>query len=101
VGLPSTTTFLSLVWSAYTHRSNLVGDDYQLPTIAPGAFNAMGNIEETAKTGSKTKSDAQITLRLEGYDEFRAIAKNTVYYLESVKRVNKDQEQLRRILQGL
>jgi AAA domain len=78
----------------------LVGDDYQLPAIGPGAFNAIGNKEETAKTGSKTKSDAQISLRLEGYDEFKAIAKNTVY-LESVKRVNKDQEQLRRILQAL
>jgi hypothetical protein len=78
----------------------LVGDDYQLPSIGPGAFNAIGYKEEPAKTGSKTKSDTQLALRLEGYNEFKAFAKNTVY-LESVKRVNKDQEQLRRILQGL
>jgi hypothetical protein len=64
----------------------LVGDDYQLPLIGPGAFNAIGNKEEPAKTCFKTKSDAPLALRLEGYDEFKAFAKSTVY-LESVKQV--------------
>jgi hypothetical protein len=35
--------------------------------------------------------------RVDGYEEFKLFAKNTVY-LESIKHVNEDQEQLRRIL---
>jgi hypothetical protein len=42
----------------------------------------------------------QAECRIEGYDEFKLFAANTVY-LESMKGVNEDQEQLRRILQGL
>jgi hypothetical protein len=37
--------------------------------------------------------------RVDGYEELKLFAKNTVY-LESIKRVNENQEQLRSILQG-
>jgi AAA domain len=83
----------------------LVGDDYQLPPIGFGAFYALvqktlsDNPQENNKK-IKNQRAAEMKCRVDGYEEFKLFAKNTVY-LESIKRVNEDQEQLRRILQGL
>ena len=76
----------------------LVGDDYQLPSIGYGAFYAL---EGTAIKEQKNPRAAQIAARVTGFEEFRKFGKNVVYLDGGVKRVNKDQDQLRRILKGL
>lgn len=75
----------------------LVGDDYQLPPIGYGAFYALDKIVVSVKLVPKAGTTE---CRIAGYDEFKSFAANTVY-LESMKRVNEDQEQLRRILKAL
>jgi hypothetical protein len=73
----------------------LVGDDYQLPPIGYGAFYAIQR--PTVKDNTPA---ALADCREKGFDEFLRFAENTVY-LGSVKRVNAEQDQLRRILEGL
>jgi hypothetical protein len=75
----------------------LVGDDFQLPPIGYGTFYALG---ETIVSVTMNHKAGPSECRIEGYDKFKLFAANTVY-LESMKQVNEDQEQLRRILQGL
>jgi hypothetical protein len=75
----------------------LVGDDYQLPSINYGAFYSLPGVRINNPSFTRP---AKLTSRLAGFEEFRAFGKNVMYLKES-KRVNKDQEQLRRILKGL
>jgi AAA domain len=76
----------------------LVGDDYQIPSIGYGAFYALdqATIKEPAKVNA-----CQIKCRRAGFEEFLEFGKNVLYLNGGVKRVNADQEQLRRILLGL
>jgi hypothetical protein len=79
----------------------LVGDDYQLPSIGLGAFYSIQPEDHVTKGNKKKQpAKAQVQCLLEGNVEFKNFAKNTVY-LESIKRINNDQEQLRRILKTL
>jgi AAA domain len=79
----------------------LVGDDYQLPAIGLGAFySIIPEYESTKGYKKKQPAKGQVQCTIEGNIEFKIFAQNTVY-LESIKRVNKDQEQLRRILKAL
>jgi hypothetical protein len=76
----------------------LVGDDFQPPPIGYGAFYALG---ETIVSVAMNQKAGPSESRIEGYDKFKLFAANTVY-LESMKQVNEDQEQLLwRIVQGL
>ena len=75
----------------------LVGDDYQIPPIGFGAFYALDGI--TFKNSTKVKS-GQMECRINGFEEFKMFGRNVVY-LHGVKRVHNEQDQLRRILQGL
>ena len=76
----------------------LVGDDYQLPAIGYGAFYALEPIisKETKKINS-----SEVSCRLSGFEEFRESGRNVLYLNPIAKRVNSNQEQLRRILKGL
>lgn len=76
----------------------LVGDDFQLPAIGFGAFYALDPIM-TKET--KTYNLAEVTCRLSGFGEFRESGRNVLYLSPIAKRVNSDQDQLRRILKGL
>jgi AAA domain len=79
----------------------LVGDDYQLPSIGLGAFYSIQpEYDGTKGTKKKQPAKAQVQCLLEGNIEFKIFAHNSLY-LESIKRINKDQEQLRRILKTL
>jgi hypothetical protein len=75
----------------------LVGDDYQIPPIGYGAFYALE--PNQVKTSTFVKA-GQLQCRMKGFDEFKAFGQHAVY-LEGVKRVNQEQDQLRRILHGL
>ena len=74
-----------------------VGDDHQIPPIGFGAFYALDGI--TFKNSTKVKS-GQMEGRINGFEEFKMFGRNVVY-LHGVKRVNNEQDQLRRTLQGL
>ena len=75
----------------------LVGDDYQLPPIMPGAFQALhaNSLKQTA-----TMSTVQFLIRRAGFEEFLEIGK-TVVYLVGAKRVNEGQDKFKRILQAV
>jgi hypothetical protein len=75
----------------------LVGDDYQLPPIMPGAFYALhpDQLERTRIT-----PDAQVTMRAAGFAEFIELGK-TVIYLEGEKRVNDGQDMFKRLLRAV
>lgn len=75
----------------------LVGDDYQLPPIMPGAFYAL---DPTKLERSRYGSQAQKITRDEGFNEFREIGK-TVIYLEGEKRVNEGQDMFKRLLKAV
>jgi hypothetical protein len=72
----------------------LVGDDYQLPPIMPGAFYAL-----VPQSLSKTfnMSYAYYQARLKGFAEFLKIGSNVIY-LEGEKRVNDGQDMFKRLL---
>ena len=76
----------------------LVGDDYQIPAIGFGAFYAL---QEAPHKAGKHDKAAELKCREIGYDEFRKFGKNVYYLSPNAKRVNKDQDQFRRILKGL
>jgi PIF1-like helicase len=75
----------------------LVGDDYQLPPILPGAFYAM-NPTELPKTFKM--SYAYFQIRLKGFAEFMKIG-NNVIYLEGEKRVNEGQDMFKQLLKAV
>lgn len=75
----------------------LVGDDYQLPPISPGAFYAL-NEDQLKKTAFMT--DAAYSLRKDGFEEFREIGKKVIY-LHGEKRVNEGQDEFKSILQAV
>ena len=72
----------------------LVGDDYQLPPIMPGAFYAQN---DTQVQSTKRLPDALLGIRAEGFAEFRELGTFTVY-LEGEKRVNEGQDEFKRLL---
>jgi hypothetical protein len=76
----------------------LVGDDYQIPPIGYGAFHSFSPIKKIED--NKPINPGQMACRMIGFDEFKASAKNVVY-LEGVKRVNSEQDQLQSILRNL
>jgi hypothetical protein len=76
----------------------LVGDDYQIPPIGYGAFHSFSPIKKIED--NKPINPGQLACRMIGLDEFKASAKNVVY-LDGVKRVNSEQDQLQRILRNL
>ena len=76
----------------------LVGDDYQLPSVSYGAFYALCPKKEI--TDSVKTPIPKIIARSSGFEEFKLCGKR-VGYLKSVKRVNDDQEQLKRILNAV
>lgn len=75
----------------------LVGDDYQIPSINYGAFYSLPGVPMNHQAFIKA---SKMKCRLAGFEEFREFGKNVIY-LADTKRVNSDQEQLRRILKGL
>lgn len=72
----------------------LVGDDYQLPSIHPGAFYAQD-------PGQLKSPDnlVVLTLRNQGFQEFLAIGERVIS-LDGEKRVNEEQDIFRRILRA-
>jgi hypothetical protein len=76
----------------------LVGDDYQIPAIGFGAFYAL---QEAPQKSTKPVNAAELSCRISGFEEFRKFGKNVIFLSPDAKRVNKDQDQFRRILKGL
>ena len=76
----------------------LVGDDYQIPAIGYGAIYSL---ETIVQKGPKISNAAELQCRVSGFNEFKEFGKNVVYLSPDAKRVNKDQDQLKRILKGL
>lgn len=70
----------------------LVGDDYQLPPIKPGAFYA--------RTKWKTKITSQASIREQGLLEFLEIGQKVIF-LDGEKRVNQGQDTFKRILRSI
>ena len=73
----------------------LVGDDFQLPPIMPGAFYAL---QPWSKP--QTINGTQYERRIAGFMEFLKFGE-TVVKLEGEKRVNDDQEQFKQILHAV
>ena len=73
----------------------LVGDDFQLPPIMPGAFYAL-----QPRTRGQNVSNIEYAKRMAGLDEFIEMGK-TVINLVGEKRVNNGQDQFKRILQAV
>lgn len=76
----------------------LVGDDYQIPAIGYGAIYSLEIFEQK---GHMIPNNAELRCRVSGFNEFKEFGKNVVYLSPDAKRVNKDQDQLKRILKGL
>ena len=72
----------------------LVGDDFQLPSIMPGAFYALhkGNLKHT-------KNQFLFNIRNEGFEEFLEMGKKVIC-LDGEKRVNQGQDIFKRILRA-
>ena len=77
----------------------LVGDDFQLPPIHPGAFYVFDQNEAETTNEMKEKTH-YMTSRARGFAEFKEFGKKVVY-LSGEKRVNDGQDCFRRILRAL
>ena len=73
----------------------LVGDDFQLPPIMPGAFYAL-----QPRIRGQNVSNSEYAKRMAGLDEFIEMGK-TVINLVGEKRVNNGQDQFKCILQAV
>jgi PIF1-like helicase len=73
----------------------MVGDDYQLPSINPGAFYARAKDQHV---GNAKRASA--TMQQLGFEEFEKMGKQVVY-LKGEKRVNADQDDFKRILRAV
>ena len=75
-----------------------VGDDYQLPPIMPGAFDALSTESQKADTINKTRPYRKHTRVARGEHLFLLLGKD-VMVLTASKRTCKSQEKFRKILQ--
>jgi hypothetical protein len=75
----------------------LVSDDFQLPSIMPGAIYAL-HTESLEKTHGVTTFEH--TVRAQGFVEFLQIGK-TVLFLEGEKRINPGQDMFKRMLRAV
>lgn len=74
----------------------LVGDDYQLPSVEPGALYAMPD----GRPASDKQNPIKQKFREVGFNEFLRLGER-VMCLKGSKRVNKKQEFMTRILEGV
>ena len=77
----------------------LVGDDYQLPSVEPGAFYSLDQ-EKRNKILSRMKNVAQMRITDNGWNEFINMSK-TVMKLNTTKRVKSGDTRLQRILNAV
>ena len=79
----------------------LVGDDYQLPSIMPGAFYALSHKKKMeAHKASNSTAKPAFTFRTFGFEEFLEIGKKVIY-LEGEKRVINGQDSFKQILRAV
>lgn len=78
----------------------LVGDDYQLPPIHKGAFDALGDIQQTIDQLNHIHRPTTNQLIARGHVQFRVFAQQ-VMFLQSSQRVLPGQERLAQLLQGV
>ena len=74
----------------------LVGDDFQLPPINPGAFYVFDQKEAEISAEMRMQTH-YLTARAFGFREFKEIAKKVIYLLGE-KRVHEDQDCFKCIL---
>ena len=78
----------------------LVGDDYQLPPIYKGAFEALSTPAETLEQLRQIQSTQTNRLIISGHLQFRVFAQSVMYLLGS-QRALPGQQRLARILEGI